>query len=47
MLRALITGLIAACVVFISGVLLGWPYALFLGFVILLAINLVNMRKGN
>jgi hypothetical protein len=43
MLRALVTGLLAAVVIFVGGVIFGWEYSLFLGFIILLAISLVGM----
>ena len=43
MARALVTGLLAAIVIFVGGVIFGWEYSLFLGFVVLLAISLVGM----
>jgi hypothetical protein len=46
MARALTVGVLAGTVVFMGGVLLGWEYALFLGFTVLLAVSLVNWVIG-
>lgn len=43
MKNALIAGLLVFAVVFLSGVIFGWWYGLLLGFVILLAISMINM----
>jgi hypothetical protein len=45
MKRALITALLVLATVFTGGVIFGWEYALFLGFVILLAVSLIAMVK--
>ncbi len=44
--KALITGLLAAVVVFVSGVIFGWEYSLLVAFVVLLAISLIGMVTG-
>ncbi len=41
---ALGSGLLAAGIVFVAGVLFGWAYGLLIGFVLLLAVNLAGRR---
>lgn len=45
MKQAMATAALVAAVVFLGGVIFGWEYALLLGFVILLTINLIRMVK--
>lgn len=45
MVRILSTALLVGAVIFLGGVLFGWPYSLFLGIVVLLALNLIEMAR--
>jgi hypothetical protein len=46
MRQALTTALMAAAAVFVGGVIFGWQYALFLAFVVLLAISLIEYGRS-
>lgn len=45
MRKAVGSGLLVAGIVFLCGVLFGWPYALLIGFIILLLVNLTGRRN--
>lgn len=45
MRQALQTAMLVAAVITLGGVIFGWEYALFLGFVILLALQMIKMVK--
>ncbi len=44
MRRAIGAGLLVFGIVLFAGVLFGWPYALLIGFIIVLLLNLVGRR---
>jgi len=45
MRQALMTGLLAGAMVFVGGVIFGWEYAMFLAFVVLMTISLINYMR--
>ena len=45
MKQAMVTALLVGAVVFVAGIVLGWWYGLLLAFVILLAVNLIELTR--